>query len=187
VKSILLIILACICTNVYAQPKPQVSSTRFTPISEKIKKLPAASSLAKMKPSTGFILSPARMTLSNKWTLSFRKPDLVNSQEVEFYVNDESTLNASTFIISYPANVGGIYVVEMNISMLAMVENFEFKVIGGGVTQLISLANNGTGNTEYYDNKLVFAVTIPNSASFIKILTKSAPWKFRNCEITPME
>ena len=186
-KTIIFIIFAFIGTSVYAQPRPQVSSTRFTPIGEKIKKLPLASSLAKMKPSTGFVLSTAKMKSSNNWSLSFRKPDYVTSEEVEFNVNDESTLQASTLVVSYPANMGGIYVFEMNIGLFFMVKDFEFKVTCNGVTQLISLTNNVTDDSRYFDNKLVFAVTVPNTAFILKVITNSAPWKFRNCEITPMK
>ena len=186
-KTIILILLVSICSNAYAQPRTQAGATNFTPIAEKIKKISSANNLAKMKAATGIVLNSSKLTASNNIALHFMKPDLVTPQEVEFYVNNESTLKGSTFKTYFPENLGGVYVFELNIALFFMVEEFTFKVKCAGVTQMITIANNITGDKEYYDNKLVFAVTIPNSSSRVEILTTSAPWKFRNVEITPMK
>lgn len=190
VKTIILIILACICTHVYAQPgeMPQLSATKFLSISEKIKKLPSASSLAKMKPDMGFILSPAKMTAGNNIYIIFRNAFKVTPQEVELDNLNKSHMYHAGVLASFPANMGGIYVFELNIALFRFVrEDFNFKITCAGTTQTVTLPHITGGSTDYVDDKLVFAVTIPNSACWVEVITTDGSWKFRNCEITAMK
>lgn len=187
-KTILIILFGLACTNVYAQQpeKLKASSTKFSPISQKILKIQTSIDLSKMKPSIGTALGTAKMKAANGVYLSFFRPENVWPEEVEFFMNEGLDSRGSELRIIFPHNSGGVYICELNVGLFHATLKPVFTITINGVTQSITLTNTSVAGQRFTDNKLIFAVTIPGTYTIVQIVGTSQ-WLFRNCEIIPMK
>lgn len=189
-KPILLFTFLFTYAALSAQPQVdrQKANNKFMTVQDKIKKVTSVKNIATMKVTTAVVLSPSKLKGTNDCAISFEGPDFVLSESATFQTNPENGFVDPKLWVTIPGTMSGTCVVEMNVGLTRHVENFQFKIRMGENVQLVTLPNNqDVGNDLYQPDKLVFAITIPSTGGHVEVFSKSAPWRFWNCEMTAMK